>query len=180
MKELPWIAELKRHLGLSEVVGSRHNPTILQWHSDMKQYSDAQPSWFKDDETPWCGLAVGHALGTVGRYVIKDWFRAGAWDDDSKMTRLKKPAYGAIAVKKRVGGNHVFFIVGKNAKGQIMGLGGNQGNKISIIPFNLSDIHAIMWPSLWSNGQCVKSEPAPERYNLPVVDATGKFGGSEA
>lgn len=179
-KELPWMAEIKRYNGLSEIVGVKHNSTVLKWLEDMPKFPPAAKAWWKDDEVPWCGLAVGHALGVAGRYVIKDWYRAGAWADGTVMTRLDKPAYGAIAVKKRKGGNHVFFIGGRNAKGQIMGWGGNQGNKVSCIPFNLSDIDSIWWPSKIQNGNAVKSQPSADRYLLPVVTATGAFGASES
>ena len=40
-----------------------------------------------------------------------------------------------------------FFVGGKNAKGQIMGWGGNQGNAVSIVPFNGADIDGYYWPS---------------------------------
>ena len=92
---------------------------------------------------------------------------------------MSKPAYGCVAVKKRTGGNHVMFIVGKDRQGRLMGLGGNQGNRVSIIPFNAAELN-FWWPSYWRDKQCVKSEPAAIRYELPIVDATGKQGESEA
>ena len=181
MQELEWIKEAKKHLGLKEIVGTKaQNPTIVQWLKDMGTFPGAAKSGYFEDETPWCGLFVGHCLGVAERFVIKDWYRAGAWADSSVMTKLDKPAYGAIAVKKRKGGNHVFFIVGKNAKGQIMGWGGNQGNQVSCIPFNAADIDSIWWPSKVVGGKAVKSSPSPERYVLPIVSSTGKFGASEA
>ena len=96
------------------------------------------------------------------------------------MTKLSKPAYGAIGIKSRKGGNHVFFIVGLLSKTHVAALGGNQGNRVSIIPIAIKDIDAIMWPSYWRNKRCEKSEPLPARYELPFVSATGKLGDSEA
>ena len=47
------------------------------------------------------------------------------------------------------------------------------------IPFNAAEL-SFWWPSYWRDKQCVKSEPAAVRYELPLVDATGKQGESEA
>ena len=99
MNELPWIAELKRHLGLAEIAGAKHNATLQSWLKDMGKFSKENKAWYSDDETPWCGLAVGHALGVAGRFVVPDWFRAKAWGNDALMTRLQRPAYGCIATK---------------------------------------------------------------------------------
>lgn len=179
-KPLPWVAELQKHIGLTEIVGKQHNPVLLQWLKDMGSYSKESKAWWADDETPWCGLAVGHALGVSGRFVVPNWFRAKAWADSAYMSNLDKPAYGCIATKTRKGGGHVMIIVGKDKQGRYMGLGGNQGNRVSIIPFNPSDIDGFWWPSKWQYGKCIKSLPEPERYNLPIVSATGRIGESEA
>ena len=74
----------------------------------------------------------------------------------------------------------MFFVVGKNAKGQILGLGGNQGNTVSIVPFNPTDIDGYFWPSKLVDGKAVQSNPAPERYILSSVTATAAHGASEA
>lgn len=181
LKELPWIAEAKKHLGLREIVGAKHNPVILKWLADMGGFPKANKAFWKDDETPWCGLFVGHCLGVAGRVVIPDWYRAKAWADSRYLTKLDKPAYGCIAVKSRKGGGHVFFVVGKDKQGRLLGLGGNQGNAVSIVPFNPADIDSYWWSSIMQkDGVPLRSLPAPERYNLPLVSATGKIGASEA
>ena len=120
MTELPWMAEAKKHIGLKEIVGAKHNPKIIEWLKEMGNFPGAAKSWYFEDETPWCGLFVGYCLGKGGRAVIKDWYRAKAWAE-AGLTKLSKPAYGCIAVKSRKGGGHVFFVVGKNAKGQSLG-----------------------------------------------------------
>ena len=180
MTELPWMAEAKKHIGLKEIVGAKHNPKIVEWLKEMGNFPGAAKSWYFEDETPWCGLFVGYCLGKSGRAVIKDWYRAKAWAE-AGLTKLDKPAYGCIAVKSRKGGGHVFFVVGKDKQGRILGLGGNQGNAVSIVPFNLADIDGYYWPSnVGGAGQAVKSQPAPERYDLPVTTATAAAGASEA
>lgn len=180
MQELEWIKEARKHIGLKEVVGTKaHNPKIVQWLKEMGTFPGAAKSWYFEDETPWCGLFVGYCLGKSGRAVIKDWYRAKAWGE-AGLTKLSKPAYGCIAVKFRKGGGHVFFVVGKNAKGQILGLGGNQGNTVSIVPFSPADIDGYYWPSKLVDGKPVPSSPSSERYNLTNAVATASQGVSEA
>lgn len=179
MTELNWIAEARKHIGLRENTSkTEHNPTLLQWLSDMGNFSNAARAWWHDDETPWCGLFVGHALGVAGRFVVREWFRAKAWES-SDMTALEKPAYGCIVTFTRQGGGHVGFVVGKDAKGNIMVLGGNQSNAVSIAPFAVSRISGLYWPSMW-NGKAVKSTPNPDRYDLPLLSSNGKVSTNEA
>ncbi|EMS3182707.1 TIGR02594 family protein, partial [Neisseria gonorrhoeae] len=168
MTELPWIAEARRHIGLKEIPGAKHNPTIVQWLKETGGFPGAAKSWYFEDETPWCGLFVGHCLGKAGRAVIRDWYRAKAWSM-SGLTKLEAPAYGCIAVKPRRGGGHVFFVVGKDAEGRILGLGGNQGNMVSIIPFDPADIDGYFWPSKLIGGKPVPSSPAEGRYRLTAA-----------
>ena len=163
----------------SIVSSSASNPKIVEWLKEMGNFPSAAKSWYFEDETPWCGLFVGYCLGKGGRAVIKDWYRAKAWANVG-LTKLDKPAYGCIAVKSRKGGGHVFFVVGKDKQGRILGLGGNQGNAVSIVPFNAADIDGYYWPSKLVDGKPVPSMPAPERYDLPVTTATAAAGASEA
>ena len=62
----------------------------------------------------------------------------------------------------------------------LLGLGGNQGNAVSIVPFNLADIDGYYWPSKLVDGKPIPSMPSPERYDLPVTTATAAAGVSEA
>lgn len=178
--ELPWIAKAKSHLGLREIPGTKHNPEILRWLKKFGQYNGEYRAWWANDEVAWCGLFVGMCLGESGRYVVPEWYRAASWKDEKYMTRLDKPAYGAIGVKSRKGGDHVFFIAGLLSETHVAALGGNQGNRVSIIPIAIKDIDAVMWPSNCRNKRCEKSEPLPVRYGMPFVTATGKLGESEA
>lgn len=172
MSELAWIAEGRRNIGLREIKGSKHNPTLLRWLKDMGQYNKESKAWWHDDETPWCGLFVGHCLGESGRYVVKKWFRAGAWVDSQMMTKLDKPAYGCIVTFNRQRGGHVGFVVGKDVSGNLMVLGGNQGDAVSIAAFAVSRVTGFYWPSKWT-GKLVKSVPLASRYILPMLSSTG-------
>lgn len=165
--DLPWTAEARRHIGLAEIPGAKvHNKTLLQMLSDMGRYTGESRAWWAEDETPWCGLFAGWVLGRSGRYVIKDWYRASAWAN-AGLTRLDKPAYGSIAVFTRAGGGHVGFVVGQDKAGNLLILGGNQSNRVSIAAFPKSRATGYFWPSKWQNGRAVPSAPDISRYNLP-------------
>lgn len=180
-KELPWVQFMRDHNGLREIPGSKHNPTILQWLKEMGSFSKEAKAWYADDEVPWCGLAVGIAMGKTGRYVVKEWFRAKSWMD-ANLTKLDKPAYGCIVVFTRQGGGHVGIVVGKDAAGNLMVFGGNQGNALNIRPFALSRVTGYYWPSIWNKEthSVVKSAPAATRYQLPILKSDGRLSTNEA
>ena len=163
-----WIELARQFIGLHEVKGREHNPEILQMWKDIKR------GGIKDDETPWCGTFVAHCCRTANRDIPKDWFRALAWADAGE--RLTAPAYGCIAVFSRTGGGHVGFVVGRDRSGNLMILGGNQGNKVSIAKFSKDRVVAYIWPSV--NG--AKNQPAKDRYQLPVLVSNGAFSNNEA
>src|SRR5687768_1344129 len=50
--QAPWLDIARRDLGLAEVPGAETAPKIKQWLADLG-------AWWRDDETPWCGVAVG-------------------------------------------------------------------------------------------------------------------------
>lgn len=122
-----------------------------------------------------CGTFVAHCLSFADRAVPVHWYRARAYLDYG--TRLRKPAYGCLAVKSRVGGGHVFFVVGELEDGSLVGLGGNQGDAVTYARFSRDSIDGYIWPA-WGNG--VPSMPSPERYVLPQYGQTVKEPPSEA
>ncbi|QMT39978.1 TIGR02594 family protein [Neisseria shayeganii] len=165
--DLPWIIEARRYEGLAEVPGKNHNPTITHWLNTLK-------AWWRDDETPWCGTFVAHCCRHAGRALPKHWYRALAWVDAG--VRLKAPAYGCIAVFGRKGGGHVGFVVGRDRAGNLLILGGNQGNKVSIAKFERARAVAFVWP-VYPNGGGM---PHKSRYNLPVLAHQGGYSRNEA
>lgn len=167
LNELSWIAEGRKHLGLRETTGAKHNPIIQTWLRDLG-------AWWDDDETAWCGTFVAWCAKVAGRDLPKHWYRALAWADAG--TVLDRPAYGAIAVMERKGGGHVGFVVGQDENGNILLLGGNQNNCVSIAKFPQSRIKAYVWLS--KDG--VKRVPDNGRYMLPNLAYAGGFSSNEA
>lgn len=165
--ELDWIKEARKHLGLKEIGGAKHHPTIVEWVKNLG-------GWWQDDETAWCGVFIAHCLKSVGVKYPKHWYRALAYADESIATKLDKPAYGCVAVKQRKGGGHVCFIVGRDEKtGKLLCLGGNQSNAVNIALYNESDFDSFWWYGRTAN-------PAPHRFELNLLAGDFKKAGSEA
>ncbi len=177
--ELAWVKLAREYVGLKEVKGVRHNPTIIKWLDEMGQFSNEAHAWWRDDETPWCGLFAGWIMGKSGRYVVKEWYRAKEWASPF-LVELAEPACGCIAVLDRTGGGHVGFVVGKDSRGNIMLIGGNQNDSVSIAAFAPSRITGYYWPSRWHNGKPLRSAPALHRYDLPLLHSDGTVSSNES
>lgn len=90
--------------------------------------------------TPWCAAFVEAVLGQSGQKQLGS-FRAADFARYGNPTTA--PQEGDIVVlKPQVKGasGHVGFYAGKDAKGNILVLGGNQGGKVSIIPYASSEV----------------------------------------
>lgn len=157
--ELPWIAEARKHIGQREIKGAKHNPFIVGL------WTTTGVSWFLDDETPWCAGYVAYCLKMSGYPILgpAKVGRALAWADYG--VKLHAPAYGCLAVKKRKGGGHVGFVVGRDQYGNLMILGGNQNDSVKISPFKEEDFEEFRWPSIY---------PSATRFKLPILTSDGK------
>ena len=164
LPELAWIAEARKHLGLREIKGQKHNLTIIAWLQKLK-------AWWREDETPWCSVYIAHCLQTANVGIPKHWYRA--LDYLNYGQKLSKPAYGCVAVKTRKGGGHVAFVVGQLADGRLVCLGGNQNDMVSYAVYKASDFEAFMW-----YGQTLA--PATHRYELPVLKSVSTLQVTEA
>ena len=68
-------------------------------------------------------------------------------------------------------------MVGQDKQGNLLVLGGNQGNKVSIAKFPRSRVTAYVWAD---KAVGVPSNPAKSRYQLPVLNNVGGFSKNEA
>lgn len=133
----PWVHEARQEIGVKEIVGPKHNPEVLA-------YADELDRPYSDDETPWCGLFVGAMLKRAGYPVVDIPERALSWAAYGTSCEAR---VGAIAVKPRVGGNHVFILTGVTADGlRYKGTGGNQSNAVTETDFLVSDVKHLRWP----------------------------------
>lgn len=161
--EPAWLAVGRAHIGTIEYAGPAHNKKILGWLAKLG-------AWWRDDETPWCGVYTAACLTTAQRIAIpKMYMRAKAWLDWG--VRLQAPRLGCVVVFERKGGGHVGFVVGKDKAGNLLVLGGNQGNAVNIRPFAVSRVLGYRWPA---------EIPVPELVPLPAVASAGELSTMEA
>jgi len=118
--------EAEKFLGLAEVMGSKHEPKILQFFAEVGH------SWVKDDETAWCAAFIGAMLKRAGlphtgKLNARSYLEWGEEVEDRNDFKQ-----GDIIVFWRNGENsaygHVAFFHGWNENGDFNVLGGNQGN----------------------------------------------------
>lgn len=178
MNELKWVAEARKYIGTKEIKGVKHNPVILGFQkSAFDATNQAIPAVFKNDETAWCGGFVGGVLAKagLGHHIPKSFAMARSWLKAG--TKLNNPAYGCVVVfwrgtpKSPTG--HVGFVVGRDKRGNLMVLGGNQSDTVNIMPFDKSRVLGYRWCG-------TQPMPATHRFALPVLASDGKVSKNEA
>lgn len=165
-------------LGTDEVAGKGNNPEILAW---ARGEGGSIAKTYTSDETPWCALGVGHCFTLAGSKgsgsLLALSYRPPGWG-----VPLAGPAVGAVAYMRRAGSSwsgHVAIVVGRDQHGNVMCLGFNQGDSVSILPFPPSRMSAengggYSWP---------KGEVLPGKIGLnllPVVKSNGKISSKES
>lgn len=138
--EPAWLIEARKDLGLQEIPGKAHAPRILRMLVMLKYP-------FSDDETPWCATAMAAWMKQACIEPPASGYRALNWASWG----IECPAQvGAIGVKARQGGNHVFTIVGETAdKRCFKALGANQRNAVNIMDVLKAEVSPrnIRWPA---------------------------------
>jgi uncharacterized protein (TIGR02594 family) len=166
-----WVEAGIKLLGTHEGAGAADNPEILDWAKDeggeiAKEYTH--------DSIPWCALFANHILakaGLKGTDTLWALDFAGHWPS----MKLAGPAVGAFAPMKRSGGGHIICVVGRDQHGNVMGLGGNQSDQVSIVPFPVSRLNQGFW---WPDS--VKTPSAIGINHLPLVASNGRVSSREA
>lgn len=143
--DLPWLVEGRKVMGLHEL---RDNAALRAWlKSDGRGLGDPKA-------LPWCGDYVETCIrlglpaeplpGAVGAnpYFARNWAQFGV---------VSPPTYGAVLVFERgPTSGHVGFCVGEATTGDaFMVLGGNQGDRVSVVPIAKSRLIACRWPATW-------------------------------
>lgn len=166
MTEPRWLTRARGYIGLREIPGAKHNSTILKWWEALK-------APFRDDETSWCGGFVGGVFSESGISPVASPWGARKWLNFG--VPLPRPAVGSVVVfwrgSKSGWSGHVGFVAGQDAKGNLMVLGGNQGDAVNIKPFGRDRVLGYRWPA---------NTPLPANNNLPLLRSDGRLSTNEA
>ena len=143
MAEPAWLTLARAQIGVREIVGTKHSPTIMRWIQELG--AKALGMKINDDETPWCGTFMAWLMKQLGLTMPLIPVRAASWGRAGKYGReLLGPRLGCIMVFTRHGGGHVGLYIGED-EGDPRGrtaaarapsfhiLGGNQSNSVSIM-----------------------------------------------
>ena len=135
------VREAMALLGTLETQGTKSNPIIVNW---AKETNTKEDDWYNTDSIPWCGLFMAVVAQRADWEVVKEPLRAKAWEKFGK--QVNEAVLGDILVFSRSGGGHVGLYVGESDKTYFV-LGGNQGDKVSIVEIAKSRIYSINRPN---------------------------------
>lgn len=133
-KTYRWLQEepAPRHLlkavelyGTTETVRSANNPVIMGWAKEL-----GLEKVYTADSIPWCGLFAAVVMRRAQRPVVIDPLWALNWNNFG--VRVTVPMLGDVLTFTRKSGGHVGFYVGEDDTAYHV-LGGNQGDKVSIV-----------------------------------------------
>ena len=158
-------------IGIKEIIGSKHNATILQWAKDL-----GLDRIYKADETPWCGLFFAHVMKEAGRRVDLntkdpfDYLRALKYRDMPNVTAISKgdERFGDILIFQRPSGGHIGFY-SSESENMFSVLGGNQGNSVNLVNIHKNRLVACLRPNYISF--------RPTKF---IVAANGRVSANEA
>lgn len=171
----PWLARAWAEFGQKEWRGNADNPRIIDLFRDVGHADGAR------DEVPWCAAFLGACLERAGHAGTRS-LRARSYLTWGQS--IAEPRLGAVAVLSRGSDpalGHVGFLVGETPEALLL-LGGNQGDAVTVEPFNRVRLLALRWPDeANAAGPAPQSksptdvEPAFERALAHVLAMEGGF-----
>lgn len=124
-------------IGVQEQNGSKHNPRIIEYHGCTSLKATA-------DEIPWCAAFVNWCLRVAG-VVGTNSARARSfltWGVPVSLTEAQRGDIVVLSRGNNISEGHVGFYTGCKDNNVLL-LGGNQSNRVSISTFPLSKIISI-------------------------------------
>ncbi len=152
MSQPDWLALAWADLGVSETPGPQHTSRVLSYYADVGYPGVA------DDETAWCTAFLGSCLERAGIPSTRSLLARSYLDWGEPASA---PLPGTIAVLSR--GNdpslgHVAFVVGGTPADLIL-LGGNQSDAVTVEVFPRTRLLALRWPSATTTSTAPTSAP---------------------
>ena len=138
MRTPPWLEQAWKHLGVEEFPGPADNPRISEFHRSVDDN-------VTDDEVAWCSSFVNHVMALsylprTNSRAARSWLEWGS--------ELIEPIYGCVCVLWREDPDswkgHVGFYLDEIA-GEIIMLGGNQGNEVSVRRYPKARVLGYRW-----------------------------------
>ena len=166
-----WVQEAAKDIGQLEIKGDKNNPVIvdaIDW-ADGKN-DDKNLQGIRNDDIPWCSSWLCGKFEQAGIQSPRTAWAQGWAPWGQKLTG---PAVGCVVVFRwSASAGHVGIVMGKNAAGNLMVLGGNQADAVNVKAFGTGQVLAYRWPTGYDLPAVVGLK------NLPVVtgdNAVTKF-----
>lgn len=168
MQQPPWMPLAWAELGQRETAGSESNARIAEYfhrvgHADLA-----------DDSVAWCAAFTGACLERAGLSSTRS-LRARSYLDWGHA--VGEAAYGAIAVLSRGSDpalGHVGFVVGSTER-EIILLGGNQSNAVTVGAFDRRRLLALRMPTTQIDGMTRAADD--DRFDSALVLVLDQEGG---
>lgn len=166
------VATAIQYLGIKEVPGKGSNPIILNM---AKQIGLANV--YTDDDISWCAVFINFICFIAKKPLsnkngdIYNLMRANSFTSWGVAVEIKDIQLGDIVVLSREGGFHVIIALAKTKSGNIIGIGGNQSNMVSIAEFDVK--RAVAARRFYATA-------APASVKQYIVDDEGKLSTNEA
>jgi uncharacterized protein (TIGR02594 family) len=161
------LLEALKHLGVKEIVGSQHNPIILNWAEEL-----GLEKIYKSDEIAWCGLFIAfvcHQAGLEKPFTNQQSLWALNWNKFG--TKQSVAMLGDVLTFRRKSGGHVGIYVGEDNFCYHV-LGGNQNNSVSIVRIEKTRLSQIRRTS-WKIKQ-------PDNVRIIKLNSNGKISENES
>jgi uncharacterized protein (TIGR02594 family) len=140
---MTWMHAAHNLIDTKEVAGEGANETIMSWAEDLELTN------YTDDDIPWCGLFVGHCVGSqlADEVIPVNVLGARKWQH---LGVEVTPKLGAILVFWRGSPDswkgHVGFYWAEDDEAYHV-LGGNQSNTVNVTRIAKSRLLTARWPS---------------------------------
>jgi len=131
------LAAALQYLGVKEIPGAASNPVIMEMARGL-----GVSNIYTNDDTSWCALFINHLIRINGKPIVDykgdkyNLLRAKYMLNWGQSVKLEDALLGDVVIIERPGGGHVFILIGFTKAGNLIGIGGNQGNKVSIAEFD--------------------------------------------
>lgn len=124
--------------GITETDGPKNTDAIMAWaiETGLRQSYTA-------DSVPWCGLFMAHVAKKAGKVAPNKPLWALNWAKFG--VEGGQPELGDVLVFTRKGGGHVGLYIGEDNDSYHV-LGGNQGDKVSIVCIDKERLYAVRQP----------------------------------